>query len=331
MLPPTLAHLRLVAFVLSATQLLAQSYVSGLVYERKSAGFVPIAGAVVEARLATDRSADEGDGAQAQTDTMGRYMLRDLPSGELLLTASHPRHYPVGEAEPRGEKRVRCSGVGSCGKVDFEMLPNGNLEVAVTSLEVTVTNSIGDPLDEVRVTVRDLAEPARRLGWAFKQRRGNGVFFTSEMRPGRYLVEAEPTKPRRRGTYHRVATEVEFRYGQKSESVRLIMPFTRHYRVSGMIVGLERSQASRLMVVLEPEEAGPEDPEAEVKRLGAPLEENGRFVINGVARGAYSVNLIPIDDTVLYQNGGPQYLLGKIRVDDDVPGLLFSAPAGVSP
>ena len=196
---------------------------------------------------------------------------------------------------------------------------------------MTVTNSIGDPLDEVRVTVRDLAEPARRLGWAFKQRRGNGVFFTSEMRPGRYRVEAEPTKTRWRGNYHRVAREVEFEYGQKSESVRLIMPFTRAYRVSGMIVGLERSQALRLMAVLDPEEQGPVDPEAQVKRLGAPLAENGRFVLNGVARGAYSVNLIPIDHSVLYQNGGPQYPLGKVRVDDDVPGLLFSAPAGISP
>ena len=319
MLPPTLAHLRLVAFLLSATQLLAQNYVSGLVYERKGPGFVPIAGALVEARAATDRSAGEGDGAQALTDTVGRYVLRDLPSGEWVLRASHPRHYPAGEAEPRGEKRVRCSGVGSCGKVDFEMIPNGNLEV-------TVTNSIGDPLDEARVTVRDLAEPSRRLEWGLKQRALKGVVFKSAMRPGRYRVEAEPTKPRRRGTYHRVATEVEFKYGQKSESVRLIMPFTRAYRVSGMIVGLERSQALRLMAVLEPEEGGPEDPEAEVKRLGAPLEENGRFVVNGVARGAYSVNLIPIDDTVLYRNGGPQYPLGKIRVDDDVPGLLFSVP-----
>ncbi len=308
-------------FLLSAAPLLlAQNYVSGLVHERKGSGFVPIVGALVEARPAAEERAI----AQAQTDAFGNYGLRDLPSGDVVLTVSHPHYYPAGEAQRRREKRVRCSGAGSCGKVDLELIPNGNLEV-------TVTNSIGDPLDDVRVTVRDLAEPARRLGWVLTQRTWKGVFFTSGMRPGRYRVEAGPTKPQRGVTYHPVATEVEFEYGQKSETVRLIIPFTRTYRVSGTILGLERSQAPRLMVVLDPEEAGPEDPGAETKRLGAPLDENGKFAVNGVPRGAYSLNLIRIDDSVLYRTTGPNQPLWRIRVEKDRPGLLFKAPAGIGP
>ena len=285
----------------------AQSVVSGLVYEKQGDGFRPIADARVEAR------SDASVVGRVQTDALGHYVLAGLPAGEVTLAVSHPRYYPVQRIEAR---RVRCPAAGSCGGLDFEVIPSGELEV-------TVTDSNGDPLDDVRVSIHALAEPDRRLGWGLKQRGVHGVFRTSAMRPGRYRVRAEPTKLRSDVGYQAVESEVEFTYGQTSERVRLVMPFTRAYRVSGIVEDLLNWNALHLLVVLRPEEKGQGD--GVTNPLGATLDEDGAFVLNGVPRGAYSVNLKPVEGTTLDVRG-PEVLLGSIRVNDDVAGLAFALP-----
>jgi len=311
----------LTVFVLNtAPSLFAQSYVSGFVYLRKGTGFVPIPKARVEAHSTTGETVI----GQIHADAFGHYVLSNLPAGEIVLVASHPRYYPVQTAEHREDRRVRCSSTGSCGTLDFELIPNGDLEV-------TVTNSIGDPVNDVLVTVRDLADPARVLARPLKQRTESGVFQTSEMRPGRYRVEVEPTKRQRDVAYHPIETELEFKHGEKSQSIRLVMPATRTYRVSGVVLGLERSLALRLVVVLDPDAAKPADADAKANRLGAALQEDGGFVVNGVPRGTYSLELIQTHDSASYRQAGPPLRLGTIRVDDDLPGLLFILPTDVGP
>ena len=288
----------------------AESFVSGLVYERQDDGFRGIPHARVEAR------SNAGVVGQVQADDLGHYVLSGLPAGEVTLAVSHPRYYPVRGADGENRGRVRCSAAGSCGELDFEVIPSGELEV-------TVTDSAGDPIEDVRVSVHALAEPDEGLGWGLKQRGVHGVYRTSAMRPGRYRVRAAPSKLRSEGTYHPVESEVEFAYGQTSESVRLVMPFTRAYRVSGTVEDLLNWDALHSFIVLRPEAKG--QGEGEGKRLGATLDRDGAFMLNRVPRGTYSVNLKPVEGTALDARG-PEVLLGSIRVNDDVAGLAFALP-----
>ena len=305
--------------LLTLTALLfAQNHVAGLVYARKGAGFVPIPHAWVEARSAMGKIV-----GQVQTDTFGRYMLSDLPAGEIVVAATHSSFYPA-RVGKHPERKVRCSGAGLCGKVDFELIPNGELEVHVTDVN-------GQPVDDIIVTVRRLTESTSSLlpGRGLGQRSHRGVFRTSEIRPGRYRVEAKPEERRRGVTYHPVVTEVQFEYGQRTKTIRLMMPSTRMYRITGTILGLEPAEVSRMVIVLDPEVDEQANSETQERRFGAPLDEDGSFVVDGIPRGSYSLSLIRTDGSTLHRSQGSEHSLGKIKVNDDLRGLLFTLPVGI--
>ncbi len=69
------------ACLLGAVPLMAQSFVSGLVYQRRSNGIVPVSHARIEARSAATGSIL----AEVTADDYGAYVLQDLPAGEVLL------------------------------------------------------------------------------------------------------------------------------------------------------------------------------------------------------------------------------------------------------
>ncbi len=299
-------------------RLAAQNHVAGLVYDSKGAGFTPIPQAHLEAQSAVGKTV-----GQVQSDAFGHYMLRDLPAGEIVLTVTHSSYYPAREGKHL-ERKVRCSGDGLCGKVDFELIPNGELEVHVTDVN-------GQPVDSVLVTVRGLTQPTSSLprGLGLGQRSHRGVFRTSKMRPGPYRVEAEPEERQRGVTYHPVATEVEFEYRQRSKTIRLIMPSTRMYRITGTILGLESAEVPRMVIVLDPEVDEQANSGTQERRLGAPLDEDGNFAVDGIPRSLYSLSLIRTDGSALHRSRGPEHSLGKIEVDDDLRGLLFTLPVGI--
>ena len=298
--------------------LVAQNHVAGLVYERKGPGFVPIPQAHVEARSAVGKIV-----GQVQTDGFGRYMISDLPAGEIVLAVTHSSFYPA-RVGKHPERKVRCSGAGLCGKVDFELIPNGELEVHVTDVN-------GQPVDDILVTVRGLTGPTSSLlgGIGLGQRSHRGVFRAWGIRPGRYRVEAEPEKRQRGLTYHPIATEVEFAYGQTSKTVRLTMPCTRMYRITGTILGLEPPEVPRMLIVLDPEGDEQANAGTQERRLGALLDQDGSFLVDGIPRGSYSLSLIRTDGSSLHRSQGPEHSLGKIKVDDDLRGLLFTLPVGI--
>ena len=308
------AALRLAVFLSTAPSLLvAQNHLTGVVFQRQDAGFVPVAGARVEARLAPGAEVI----ATVDTDEFGRYLLDGLPAARIEITAAHPRYYPASRPDRGGEAAVRCADPGLCAQVDFEMLPTGELEVLVV-------DSLGVPVEDASVQVRRLDEPGRTLKPTLRTVRG--VFRTSRMRPGRYKVEAEPVEGR--GIlYHRVAAELDFPYGQENETVRLVMPSERLYRVAGTILGLEEAVAP-MLVVLEPWAEDAEETERR-PRLGAPVEPSGHFAVNGVRRGSFSLKLIWGRDSQLDLANSPSRLLAKIQVEGDLTGLLFTAPPDV--
>jgi hypothetical protein len=272
---------------------------------------VPVAGARVEARLAGNEDVIAG----VETNELGRYFLAGLPAGEIVVTAAHSRYYAA--ANPGGGKPVvLCPASGPCAKADFEMLPAG-------ALEVLVVDSLGSPVEDASVRLRRLDEPGRSGERTFAVRTAQGVFRTSGMQPGRYEVEAEP--PQRQGVvYHRVAGELDFHHGQETASIRLVMPSEPRYRISGRILGIAADATARLLVLLEPEAEG--QPERG-PRMGAPLDRNGYFAINGVPRGNFALTLMRGDDSSqLDLANGPSLRLARIQVDTDQKGLVFQAP-----
>lgn len=306
--------LRLTVFVSIVSSLLgAQSYLTGLVFEKQGTGVVPVAGARVEARLAAEDKVIRS----VETDEFGRYVLSALPAARVVITATHPRYYPALRSGRGGKTAAPCPEASPCPQVDFEMLPAG-------ALEVIVVDSLGLPVEDVTVRIRRLDEPDRAREPTLAVRTARGVFRGSGMRPGPYEVAAEPVK-RRAVTYHGVAALFDFPHGQDKEHVRLVMPSEPQYRVSGRILGLEAADAPWMLVVLEPE---PEDAQEGERRprLGAPLESSGHFAVNGVPRGSFSLKLVWGEDSGLDLAASPWRLLAKIHVEGDLPGLLFTAP-----
>jgi len=298
----------------AASDLFAQSFVTGRVYRKMGDGYVPIPHAHIEAL--SDPAGDPI--ARITADALGHYMLSGLPAGDSIVVASHPRYYPARVANGTLRVRVNCGIAGSCGKADFELIPNG-------VLEVTATDPGGDPVEGLRMTIRSLGGQGRALRPGLGQRMARGVFRSFEMRPGRYWVRAEPTGRHRHRAYQPVETEVLFGYGQTDESIRLVMPFTKIYRVSGVVQGVPRQQATDLLVVLTPQVEDPGDGRA--NRLGAPLDEDGRFALSGVSPGLYSVSLVPVENSLFAQRGSPQLRLGVICIDNDLVDLEFELPA----
>jgi len=71
----------------AASPVLAQSFVSGLVYEKQGDGFRPIPHARIHARSGATGSVV----GQVEADAFGHYVLADLPEGDVVLSVSHPR------------------------------------------------------------------------------------------------------------------------------------------------------------------------------------------------------------------------------------------------
>ncbi len=294
--------------------LAAQSDLTGVVYQKRDAGFVPVAGARVEVRPA-------GGGEvlrHGETGSMGRYYIGGLAAGEFLINVTHPRYY-MAEESGHGGRTVRCPSSGVCTGGDFEMVPTGELEVSVV-------DSLGLPVENASVQVRRLDRPERTLPAVL--RAVGGIFRIPGMAPGRYRVEAGPVELRGM-VYHRAALDLDFPRGVESHSVRMVMGSEREYRVAGRILGLDASDDQVVMVILEPEGQGASP---EQSRLGAPVEPSGHFAVNGVPGGSYSLKLVWAENSHLDLAQGPSRLLTMIRVQSDVRGLTFAAPADlVSP
>lgn len=289
--------------------LAAQSELTGMVFQKRDAGIVPVAGAQVEVRPV-------GGGEvlhRVETGSMGRYYLGGLEAGELVVTVRHPRYYMAAATDESG-RTVRCPRAGVCTGGDFEMLPSGELEVSVV-------DSFGLPVEDASVQVLRLDEPKRT--WSPVLRAVGGIYRVPGMAPGRYRVEAGPVELRGI-VYHRAALDLDFPRGAESHSVRLVMSSERRYRVAGRILGLNAAEEEAVMVLLELQQ--PEGA-VELRRLGAPVGPGGHFALNGVPAGRYALKLVWEQDSRFDLSNGSERLLDNIEVEGDVTGLVYTKPS----
>ncbi len=110
------------------------------------------------------------------TDGEGRYLLRGMPAGEILVW-THPEGYP------RFEKRLTL-GEGESANLDIRLRSGGRLEVIVTGPEDA-------PVEDARIgLVRRDGEPARY--WIEKGREArtgpDGRLVLTGIAPGTYVL-----------------------------------------------------------------------------------------------------------------------------------------------
>jgi hypothetical protein len=302
--------------LLGAAPLLAQSFLTGLVHQRQGNGVVPVPHARVEARsTATGKVL-----AEVTADDYGSYVLQDLPAGEVVVMVSHPRFHAASRGNQEKGARRRCPAQGSCGVLDFEMKANGELAVRVV-------DTLGQPVEEVTVTVSSVNEQDDPVKQPAGFLDGRGVLHIS-LPPGRYQVHTEPSKRLRGIQYEPTAAEIEFEHGQLTKAIEIILPSSRRYRVSGRVLGLETSDARRMMITLTPLAADRET-DARPQRFGAPLDRSGYFALSGLPRGSYIVELTWFRGSLPPPHTSRGYLLRTITVEQDLRGLLLAAPSGV--
>ena len=304
----------LAACLLGAASLLAQSFVTGRVYQRQGSGIAPVPHARIEARS----TAPDKIVAALVADDYGSFVLQDLPAGEIVVMVSHPRFHAANRAHHEKGAALQCPAQGSCGALDFEMTLNGELAVRVV-------DALGEPVEDVAVTV----EAMNKQDASSRQPAGvldaQGVLHII-VRPGRHQVHAEPSKRLRAIQYEPTTAEIEFEHGQRTKTIEIVLPSTRKYRVSGRVAGLQPADAQRMMITLTPLSA---DPEADApQRFGAPLSRSGYFALNGLPRGYYSVELTPLHEISPPASATRGYLLQVITVNEDLRGILLMAPAG---
>jgi hypothetical protein len=289
---------------------LAQSQVAGRVYERQGPGLTPILGARVSIYSAAGNQL-----ASTETDEFGGFIFENLAAGEISVEARHERYYPVGK-ENGGRQRVVCPASALCGPIDFEMRLAGDVEIEVM-------DSLDFPIEDVavRVTAADPVSESSRAAFAVRAHRG--LFRLAAVSPGRYHAVVEPG---RRGgqEFHGRSVEFEVAPGQVLARLRIVLPSTRTYRVAGRVLGLERSGDWQVFVVLEPENLFAEI--SEPPHLGAPLDREGRFVLNAVPRGFYQAKLVWLQDGQLDPASGPQQPLGRMEARENRSGLYLAVP-----
>jgi hypothetical protein len=258
--------------------------------------------------------------AAVTADAYGHYVLSDLPAGEAVLKVSHVRYYGADAGQHRDGARVSCPAMGECGAVDFEMIPNADLAVRVV-------DSVGRPVDDVRIAASSIDGSERVLGRSPGLRDARGVLHIS-LPAGHYRVDATSAKRRRNLVYEPASMEVEIEHGEPSKTAEIMLPSTERFRVSGRVFGVDPAVAGAMVLVLAPRTDEPIQMETQSRRLGAPLEKSGRFVVNEVPRGSYRIELTRAENNALPASSD-SYPLGDITVHANLRGLLFAAPPGV--
>jgi hypothetical protein len=83
-----------------------------------------------------------------------------------------------------------------------------------------------------------------------------------------------------------------------------------------------------MMITLTPLSA---DREADApQRFGAPLNRSGYFALSGLSRGSYRVELTSLREISPPASANRGYLLQEITVDEDLRGILLTAPFGAT-
>ena len=273
------------AWLLSATlfgptPVQSQGLVSGWVYQRRDAGFVPVPRARIKAV-----SPDGCTVAAIVADELGRYVITGLPQGPIVLRVSHPRFHSARSDWHQKGVAIQCPSSGRCGTVDFEMIPHGELAI---ELEIGVVDEVRRPIGSAAITFYTINEPGEAGFLTTKLHKRHRGSYRVRLPPGRYRIQVEPPRRQKGITYLGVTQDVLIEHSQEPKTVELVLRSIRTYEVSGTVLLSESQDAERMMVLLRPVQHALPDIQhrsARPARLGAPLNKRGRFVLHDVPPG----------------------------------------------
>ena len=202
------------------------------------------------------------------------------------------------------------------------MIPHGELAI---ELEIGVFDEVRRPIGSAAITLHTINEPGEAGFLTTKLRKRHRGSYRVRLPPGRYRIQVEAPRRQKGITYLGVTQDVLIEHSQEPKTVELVLRSIRTYEVSGTVLLSESQDAERMMVLLRPVQHALPDVQHQSARLGAPLDKRRRFVLRGVARGVYDIELTWLDHALSSKNS-TSYVVREVTVLDDLKGLLLTAP-----
>jgi len=276
-----------------------------------TSGTAAIRGRVVDAatgrplsrvEMRTGPNAGGATGRSVMTDGEGRYEIGGLPAGVYGITATKPNYVRTSWGEPRPEgpaKRITLA--------DGQKLENINISLKRAGVVTgKVVDEFGDPVTDVFVTAMryQYIQGSRRL---MPSGRGGGTNDIGEFRvyglsPGQYYVSATlrnfnfGTETNERSGYAPTfypgtgnvaeAQRLAVAPGQTVPGINLTLLPIQTATISGTATDAEGKPAAGAMINVVQRLGG-----TMMSNMGSPVRPDGKFTINGVTPGDYTVRL----------------------------------------
>jgi protocatechuate 3,4-dioxygenase beta subunit len=272
------------------------------------------------------------------TDAAGNFIFRNLPAGRYQLQGEKTGYVPAAFSDRAGQTRTLLHGEPGQQLTDivFKLFPQ-----AVISGQVL--DEFGEPIAGAPVALLRQMDYFRRI--TERARGGDtnavGEFLIGELRPGNYIVLAEPASTRsRRGAVPKQGQEEQATYvptyypGTPDPQAAAAIPLAAGQHVRGLDVWLQKGRLYQIrgrVEGLEPERGGfrvnliPQDAirRSSPRRPFQDLQNDrdGGFLISGVIPGEYQLFVSRILDN------RPEVLASvSISVSNrDVDGLVLPA------
>jgi protocatechuate 3,4-dioxygenase beta subunit len=297
--------------------------VSGTVVAREGDRLKPVFRATVAAREA----AGPDIVAVARTDRDGRFLMVDLPSPRVSLSARKNGYYSrLVNGREHDALVLDCSVPEDCEGVTFEL---GRAAV----LSGTVVDEWGEPLDDVSVTVLRGDETQ---GSAVPVSGGNtddrGAFRIAGLKPGEYTVKAEYRRQRfyRAPALLSEPVNVTVAEGEEVGGFQIAVrrePPRETFSVSGNVAGMDSSQKGSYWIQMRSARAPGSGRPRNGGMSRTRVSEDGSFGFRGIMVGHYSLSLHQVGQPENGRETG-SWPLGTVEVSGDVSGLrLHPLPA----
>jgi hypothetical protein len=302
--------------------------VSGTVVAREGDRLTPVFRASVAAREA----AGSDIVAVARTDREGRFLMVDLPSPRVSLSASKNGYYTrLVNGREHDALVLDCSAPEDCEGLTFEL---GHAAV----IAGTVVDPWGEPQGGVSLTVlRGDGEPGTAAAWVSGGNTDDrGAFRISGLKPGEYTVKGEQRRDRFFRAPSLVSDPLDVAVAEGEEvsglqiAVRLETP-QEAFTVSGNVVGPDPSSEGGYWIQMRGVRApGSLRPPRRSNARGR-VAEDGSFALSGLEAGHYMLSLHRIAQPSA-DDEPESWALGPVAVSGDVSGLRLSPlpPTGLA-
>jgi beta-lactamase regulating signal transducer with metallopeptidase domain/protocatechuate 3,4-dioxygenase beta subunit len=268
----------------------------------------------------------------ATTDASGRYEIRGLRPGEYLVAGGGrgfvTAHFGQ-EGDNTPEATVVVASAVSADHIDFEVARAGRISG-------TIRDEHGREVNGVEVSlIRRQYFPggARPTSVIFALSEDGGAFDLQEIPPGDYYIYAAPAEgvhptgddPRAiyAAAYFPAAPDIGAAQligigsGQILSGFDIVLGVTHTQSIAGRVIDPQRRPLAEVRVQLVPWSADG------LTNRRAPVDQEGRFHIDGVAPGKF---IVMVSDSVEDRRWSPQEIIvGNAPVD-----LEFVATAGIS-